>query len=76
MMPDGIRLGQTWADNDPREIKAGTRQRLRVIGYCRPPFCEEAKAHLRNEETGVETWVKFSRMRPNSRGYRLVQDVA
>jgi hypothetical protein len=44
-----VRHGQLWADRDSREVKAGKRQRLRVVGI----HNETKQVHLNNEDTGV-----------------------
>ena len=72
-----VKVGQLGADNDPREIKRGTRQHLRVVGIDRfAADRDDHRAHLNNEDTGIDTWVLIRRMKPNARGYRLVEDVA
>lgn len=68
-----VKVGQLWADNDKREIAKSSRQRLRVVAIDRKSA--KPKLSLNNEDTGKATWVKLSRMRPNSTGYRLLEDV-
>lgn len=62
-----VRIGQLWADRDSREVKAGKRQHLRVVGI----HNETKQVHLNNEDTGVDSWVKRSRM---GKAFRLVQE--
>lgn len=66
-----VRHGQLWADRDSREAKAGKRQRLRVVGLDNfgPP--ESWSVHLSNEDTGVDSWIKWSRM---NKAFRLVAE--
>jgi hypothetical protein len=62
-----VRHGQLWADRDSREVKAGKRQRLRVVGI----HNETKQVHLNNEDTGVDSWVKRDRL---VNRFRLVQE--
>jgi hypothetical protein len=66
-----VRHGQLWADRDSREVKAGKRQRLRVIGIDNFGPREEWRVHLNNEDTGVDSWVKRSRIQ---KAFRLLQE--
>lgn len=70
-----VKVGQLWADNDRREARDGKRQHLRVValGWSQE-HPQRPLAHLNNEDTGVATWVRVDRMRPNSTGYRLVEE--
>jgi hypothetical protein len=57
-----VRIGQLWADRDAREVRAGNRQRLRVVGLDQFGPRESWAVHLNNEDTGVDSWVKRSRI--------------
>jgi hypothetical protein len=61
-----VRHGQLWADRDAREVRRGTRQRLRVVG-----IDHAAGIHLNNEDSGVDSWVRRDRL---IRRFRLVQE--
>lgn len=61
--PHGVKVGQVWADNDKRS--RGRRVTVLEVG--------DEKALV---TTGVtKTWIRLTRFRPNSTGYRLVSDV-
>ena len=61
-----VTAGQLWADKDKREVAAGKRQRLRVIGKTGGIFIQ-----LRNEETGTISEVRADR---NMKGFVLVEE--
>lgn len=67
-----VRHGQLWADRDSREVKAGKRQRLRVVGLDNFGPRETWAVHLNNEDTGIDTWVRRDRI---FKRFRLVEDV-
>ena len=61
--PHGVKVGQVWADNDKRS--RGRRVTVLEVG--------DEKALV---TTGFKkTWIRLTRFRPNSTGYRLVSDV-
>lgn len=61
--PHGVKVGQTWQDNDKR----GPRRYGRIVSV------DDTHARV---DWGVNiTRVKLTRFKPNSTGYRLIQDV-
>ena len=66
-----VRHGQLWADRDSREVKAGKRQHLRVVGLDTFGPRETWAVHLNNEDTGIDTWVRRDRL---LKRFRLVAE--
>lgn len=62
--PD-VRVGDVWADNDPR--MAGTGRELRV------KHVDAERVRCIEECTGLRTNIARKRFRPTSSGYRLVE---
>lgn len=73
-----IRVGQTWADNDPR---CEGRRTVKVVaiemGYVRRAVCE-----VLTDSSGVaparprEVRIKVDRLHPTSTGYRLIEEAS
>ena len=66
-----VKVGQVWRDTDPRSYG----RKMRVVAI------DGEHAQLTNvgggrwSPNGRTTWVAIRRMKPGSRGYRLIEDV-
>ena len=81
-LPD-VRLGQVWADNDPRS--AG--RHVKVVGFTDYPLgdrthprkavvalCTADGQVIRVNGKDTRTRITIARMRPTSSGYRLIRN--
>lgn len=64
-----IKIGQIWKDYDVRIRKMESRL-LKVIG-----FPNDLIVQVENINTGRKTIISKHRMKPNSTGYILVEDI-
>lgn len=67
----GVKIGQCWADNDPR-LK--TPRTLEVMGFESAKGVVRVRCHV--HQTGREVLIKVSRFRPTHNGYRLIETPA
>jgi hypothetical protein len=78
-----IRVGQVWADNDPR---CNGRRTVKVIGFEEPnhalPTARRAVCEVLTDWSGKPSGrsrtvkIQVDRMHPTSTGYRLVTEAA
>jgi hypothetical protein len=68
-----VRLGQIWADNDPRGY--GRKVRVVEIGDTHATVELHQPRHpVSSAKPGRRTRIRLDRFRPTSTGYRLVTD--
>jgi hypothetical protein len=73
-----VRVGQVWADNDPRS-KGRTVRVLAVANdraTCKVLTDIEDPAQRTRSAVGKITRISLRRLRPTSTGYTLIEDVA
>ncbi len=70
------KIGQIWADNDPRS-KGRT---IRIVSvnerFVQAETLTPAKGYISETSTGRITRIRVDRLRPSTTGYRLMQDVS
>lgn len=71
----GLRVGQVWADNDPRVREFhGKERHLKIVDvYPNGALCEVVQ-HGNEKQIGRRTVILAKRFRPTKTGYRLLQD--
>lgn len=67
-----VKIGQIWADNDPRFQNDDRHLQVIEIGQGMA-FCIIVK-HYKPKMLGRKSAIKLSRFRPTSTGYRLVAE--
>lgn len=75
--PYGVKVGQVWRDNDKRATDRTFRIRKLLPGGSTPdrPGFAVVVMLTPKQVRGREREIRLDRFRPNSTGYRLVQDV-
>lgn len=69
-MNNAVQVGQIWADNDKR-FNTGRKVRVDKIYDSGRAKCW---SYYNNEALGRYVWIRVDRFKPNSTGYRLIQD--
>jgi len=77
-----VQVGQTWADNDPRNRGRLIRiESVHAADKTHPePYVRVTVQHVsrnvRKGEVGEQRTIKIRRLRPTRNGYRLVEEAA
>jgi hypothetical protein len=78
--PNPVRVGQIWADNDPRAEGRSVHVVAVDATHATVALVDQRGRPARNTpvqraEPGRQTRIRLDRFRPTSNGYRLLEDV-
>jgi hypothetical protein len=68
-----VRVGQVWADNDPRSAGRTLRVFFVTSTHAGCQVLSVAR-NVSERQVGKTTTISLSRFKPNSTGYRLITD--